>query len=320
MSRSIKLEAGSTRFSLDLIPIDQVGVEARAASFTTRSIKADAKLDALFLAITMMDLTTLEGADSPGKVEQLCARARNPLPTPLLKEWQDHPRFQNIPSVAAVCVYPKLVPTAKAALMGSNVAIASVATQFPAGQTNLNDKLADVRSAISDGASEIDMVISRGDFLSGRWQKVFDEIRAVKEICADSAHLKVILETGEIGSLENIRLASDIAIAAGADFIKTSTGKIQPAATLPVTYVMLRAIADHYEKTGVRIGMKPAGGIRHAKTAIHYLVMVREVLGAEWLNADLFRFGASSLLNDVLRQILKEWSGAYYYERAFSLD
>jgi len=310
---------GGSRVLIERHPIDMVMAEERAQSFTKRSIKKDSKLAALYRCIEMMDLTTLEGSDTEGRVRQLCAKAVHPMPSLLLEPFQKNPRFRPVPSTAAVCVYPNMVPTAVEALQGSGVQVASVATSFPSGQVPLKEKLEDVRVAVSFGASEIDMVINRGAFLSGRYQKVFDEILATKEACGD-AHLKVILETGELGSLDRVRLASDIAMEAGADFIKTSTGKIQPAATMPVTLVMLQAIADFRQKTGKKIGMKPAGGIRTAKSALHYLVMVKETLGPEWLTPQMFRFGASALLNDVLKQILKEYSGHYYYDRCFAAD
>lgn len=301
-------------------PIDEVGANERAASFTKRSIKKRSKLDALYAAITMMDLTTLEGADTPGKVLQLCRKAIHPAPPLLFAEIAKHGNFPPLPPVAAVCVYPMMVPVAVKALRGTDIQVASVATAFPSGQVPLAAKTDDVRYAIDAGATEIDMVINRGAFLSGDYQQVFDEIAAIAEICKNRAHLKVILETGELGSLDRVRLASDIAMEAGADFIKTSTGKINPAATMPVTLVMLQAIADYYDKTGKKIGMKPAGGIRTAKQAVHYLCMVSETLGPEWLTPDRFRFGASALLNDVLRQIYKEATGRYFYDKAFSLD
>lgn len=300
--------------------IDEVGANERAEFFTKRSIKKEAKLEALLLAIRMCDLTSLEGADTPGRILQMCAKARRP-DAGLMPQFQ--PTITSgttqIPSVAAVCVYPSLVATAVRALRGTGIAVASVATAFPSGQAPLSVKIDDTRFAVSEGASEIDMVINRGAFLSGRYQQVFDEIVAIKE-ASGLAHLKVILETGELGSLDRVRLASEIAMAAGADFIKTSTGKVQPAATLPVTLVMLQAIADHYRKTGKKIGMKPAGGIRTAKQAIHYLCMVNETLGTDWLTPDLFRFGASALLNDLLKQVYKEFTGRYYYDKAFSID
>ena len=300
-------------------PIDEVGINERADFFTKRSIKKDSKIAALYLAIRMCDLTTLEGADTPGRVRQMCAKARNPVPPDLFEPYKLKKSMAEIPSVAAVCVYPSMVKTAVQALRGTDIQVASVATAFPSGQAPLSTKLDDTRFAVAQGATEIDMVINRGAFLSGKYQVVFDEIRAIKEACGP-AHLKVILETGELGSLDRVRLASEIAMEAGGDFIKTSTGKVQPAATLPVTLVMLQAIADFYRRTGKKIGMKPAGGIRTAKQAIHYLCMVNETLGSEWLSPDLFRFGASALLNDLLKQIFKEATGNYYYDRTFSLD
>ena len=262
----------------------------------------------LTLAVRMMDLTTLEGKDTPGKVRQLCAKARAPLE-----------REPLVGPCAAVCVYPNLVPVAKAALDGSGVKVASVATAFPSGQFPLEVKLADVRCAVELGADEIDMVIDRSSMLSGEYAKVFDEIAATKEACG-RAHLKVILETGELGSFDLVRKASELAIAAGGDFIKTSTGKVQPAATPAVTLVMLEAIRDHFHATGRRIGMKPAGGVRTAKQSLHYLVLVKETLGDAWLTPDLFRFGASALLNDVLMQLEKEKSGVYQAAEDFSKD
>lgn len=303
----------------ELEPVDKVGVHERAGFFATRSIKKDAKLWALYTAVSMIDLTTLEGSDTPGRVLQLCNKAMYPVPPIIFNEINKDGSLQPIPQVAAVCVYPNMVPIAVKKLKGTNIQVASVATGFPAGQVALNIKLADVHQAVEAGATEIDMVISRGDFLKGEYQKVFDEIAAIKEACG-KAHLKVILETGEIGSLDNVRLASNIAMAAGGDFIKTSTGKIAEAASLPVTLVMLQAIADFHRKTGKKIGMKPAGGIRTAKQAIHYLCMISETLGNDWMNPDMFRFGASALLNDLLRQIFKQVTGNYYYDKSFSLD
>ncbi|HTS01153.1 MAG TPA: deoxyribose-phosphate aldolase [Thermoanaerobaculia bacterium] len=288
--------------------MDQVALEERAASLGKRSIKKATKVAGLRLAISMCDLTTLEGKDSPGKVRQMCAKAVRPDPTDL-----------SVPPVAAVCVYPDLVATAKRALSGSTVKVASVATAFPSGRAPLPVKLADVKRAVSAGADEIDMVIDRGAFLAGDLRKVFDEIAAVKAACRE-AHLKVILETGELETYDNVRRASDLAIAAGADFIKTSTGKVQPAATPPVTLCMLEAIRDHWLATGVKIGMKPAGGIRTSKQALHYLVLVKETLGAAWLTPDLFRFGASSLVNDCLMQLKKEETGRYRSEEEFTKD
>jgi deoxyribose-phosphate aldolase len=289
-------------------PVDQVGVEERAASLAKRSIKREAKLWALDLAIRMMDLTTLEGKDTPGKIRALAGKARRPDPTD-----------PSIPSVAALCVYPNMIRTAKEALRGSDVKVAAVATYFPSGQSPLDVKLADVREALELGADEIDMVIDRGAFLAGEYGRVYDEIVAVKEACGD-AHLKVILETGELETYDNVRRASVLAMAAGADFIKTSTGKVQPASTLPVTLVMLEAIRDFYAQTGRAVGMKPAGGIRTSREAIAYLTILYETLGPEWMTPDRFRFGASSLLNDVLMQIRKERSGRYAGGDYFTLD
>jgi deoxyribose-phosphate aldolase len=288
--------------------VDQVAVEERAATLAKRSIKQDSKLWALELAVTMMDLTTLEGADTPGKVAALCSKAVRPDPVD-----------RTVPSVAAVCVYPNLVPVARERVGTSGVKVAAVATGFPSGQYPLEVKLADVRATVELGADEIDMVIDRGAFLSGRYAKVYDEIVRVKEACGP-AHLKVILETGELGTYDNVRRASLLAIAGGADFIKTSTGKVNPAATLPVTLVMLEAIRDVYEETGREVGMKPAGGIRNAKQAIQYLVVLHETLGLDWMTPDRFRFGASSLLNDVLMQIRKQKTGVYQSPDYFTVD
>ena len=267
--------------------------EERAAAFTRRSIKTSAKLAGLKLVVSMMDLTTLEGSDTPGKIAFLCRKAIQPL----------DPRYQ-VPSCAAVCVYPNLVRIAKKFLEPSRVKVASVATAFPAGLMPTKLKLREVSGAVADGADEIDMVINRARFLAGEYERVFDEIAATREACG-AAHLKVILETGELKTYDNVRLASEIAMRAGADFIKTSTGKISPAATMPVTLVMLEAIRDYFYETGIRIGMKPACGIRTAKEALAYLVMVKETLGDDWLTSALFRFGASTLLNDVLMQLVK---------------
>ena len=288
--------------------VDAVALEERAATLAKRSIKKDSKLQAYDLAVRMMDLTTLEGADTPGKVAALCSKAMRPDPVD-----------PSVPPVAAVCVYPNLVPTAKARLDGSGVKVASVATAFPSGQSPLAVKLADVREAVELGADEVDMVIDRGAFLSGRYAKVYDEIVKVKEACG-AAHLKVILETGELGTYDNVRRASLLAMAAGGDFIKTSTGKVNPAATLPVTLCMLEAIRDVHEETGRVVGMKPAGGIRTAKQAIQYLVVLHETLGLQWMTPDLFRFGASSLLNDVLMQIRKQKTGRYQSADYFTID
>ncbi len=289
------------------VPIDQIGVEERVARFRTRSIKKESKLFALKLALRMVDLTTLEGMDSPGKVRQLCYKALYP-----------HKIDPDIPRVAAICVYPNRVRLAVEILKGSGIHVASVATSFPSGMGTMESRIDEVKYAVDEGADEIDMVISRWAFLKGDYSYVFDEIAMIKEACGP-AHLKVILETGELETYENVRKASDIAMYAGADFIKTSTGKISPAATMPVTLVMLYAIRDYYLKTGNKIGMKPAGGIRDAKTALHYLAMVKETLGADWLDPDLFRFGASSLANDLLMQIIKQKTGHYQSPDYFSI-
>lgn len=315
---SVQRENG-TAVSIMAQAIDEVGVHERADFFTKRSIKKDSKLSALYLALSMCDLTTLEGSDTPGRVQQLCAKARFPVPPDMIEKFLLKKNLKPIPSVAAVCVYPSMVHTAVQALKGSGIVVASVSTAFPSGQAPLDVKIDDTRFAVAQGAGEIDMVINRGAFLSGRYQQVFDEILEIKKACGD-AHLKVILETGELGSYDRVRLASDIAMEAGADFIKTSTGKVTPAATMPVTLVMLQAIADFHKRTGKKIGMKPAGGIRTAKQAIHYLVMVNETLGPDWLNPDMFRFGASALVNDILKQIYKEVVGHYYYDKAFAID
>jgi deoxyribose-phosphate aldolase len=288
--------------------VDQVGVTERVESLKRRSIKRESKVWALNLAIRMMDLTTLEGKDTEGKVRALCAKGRRPDPSD-----------PSIPSVAAICIYPALVPVAKEALKGSTVKVASVATGFPSGQTWLDVKLSETRHAVDAGADEIDMVIDRGAFLQGDYAAVFDEVVAVKGAAGD-AHLKVIIETGELETLDNVRRASILAMAAGADFIKTSTGKVTPAATLPVTLVMLEAIRDFHRRTGRIVGMKPAGGIRTAREAIAYLVVLYETLGARWMTPDLFRFGASSLLNDVLMQLRKERTGRYQAPDYFTLD
>jgi len=286
-------------------------LEARAASFTKRSIKTSAKLHGLLLAMSMIDLTTLEGKDSPEKVRSLCRKAVRPY------DRDELDLGMRVPSVAAVCVYPSLVPIAKETLEGSTVKIAAVATGFPSGQYPLSVRLQDTRDAVEAGADEIDMVINRGAFLSGRYAEVGREIEEVKAACGD-AHLKVILETGELETYDNIRRASDLAIAAGADFIKTSTGKVQPAATLPVTLLMLESIRDCFLQQGRVIGMKPASGIRTAKQALAYLVMVKETLGDAWLTPDRFRFGASTLANDILRQVVRLASGRYAASHDFS--
>lgn len=290
------------------VPIDHVAVEERVARLNKRSIKKDSKVQALKLALNMMDLTTLEGKDSSGKVIQLCQKAKTP-----------YAAMPDLPTVAAVCVYPTMVKLAKQQVIGTDIQVASVATAFPSGMAPLSVRIDDTKYAVSEGADEIDMVISRGAFLSGEFNLVFDEIAAIKEACGE-AHLKVILETGELHTYENVRKASDLAMDAGADFIKTSTGKISPAATQPVTLVMLEAIRDYYYKTGKMIGMKPAGGIRTAKQALQYLVLVKETLGGAWLNNHYFRFGASSLANDVLMQIVKQQTGNYQSADYFSAD
>ena len=288
--------------------VDKVGVEERVSRFQKRSIKTSAKMDGLKLVLNMIDLTTLEGKDTPGKVRQMCYKA-NHL----------HDSFPGLPSVAAVCVYPSMVKLAKSLVKKSTVKVASVSTAFPSGQAPIDVKISDTKFAVDQGADEIDMVISRGKFLAGEFSFVYDEIAQIKEVCGKS-RLKVILETGELATLDNVRKASDLAIHAGADFIKTSTGKIQPAATMQVTYTMLMAIRDYYDETGIMIGMKPAGGISNSKLALHNLVMVKEVLGEEWLTNKWFRFGASSLANDVLMQILKTETGKYQSSDYFTID
>lgn len=299
------------RFQLEYLnspAVDKVGVEERVARFQTRSIKDASKMQGLKMALNMIDLTTLEGKDTPGKVKQMCYKAQHL-----------HDVLPGLPTVAAVCVYPSMVKVAKKEVAGSGVNVASVSTAFPSGQAPLEVKITDTKFAVDEGADEIDMVISRGKFLSGEYNYVFDEIAMIKEACG-KARLKVILETGELATLDNVRKASDIAIYAGADFIKTSTGKIQPAATMQVTYTMLMAIKDYYDKTGIMIGMKPAGGISTSKLALHNLVMVKEVLGSAWLTNEWFRFGASSLANDVLMQIMKAETGVYQSSDYFSID
>jgi deoxyribose-phosphate aldolase len=288
--------------------VDQVGIDERVSRLNTRSIKKSAKVAGLKLALNMIDLTTLEGKDTEGKVKQLCYKAMHL-----------HDHLPGLPTVAAVCVYPTMVRIAKKALGDSGIKVASVATAFPSGQSTPDVKLADTRFAVSEGADEVDMVISRGEFLTGNYQFVFDEIAAIKEACG-SARLKVILETGELSTLDNVRRASEIAMRAGADFIKTSTGKVSPAATPQVTLVMLQAIRDYYYETGIMIGMKPAGGISTAKAALQNLVMVKETLGAAWLSNHWFRFGASSLANDILMQLAKETTGVYQGGDYFSKD
>jgi deoxyribose-phosphate aldolase len=288
--------------------VDAVALEERAAGLAKRSIKKDAKVFALELAIRVIDLTTLEGADTPGKVAALCAKGIRPDPSD-----------SAIPSVAAICVYPNLVPTAVARTRGTGVKVASVATAFPSGQAPLDVKVREVEEVVALGADEVDMVIDRGAFLSGRYAKVYDEVVQVKQACGE-AHLKVILEVGELGTYDNVRRASLLAMAAGADYIKTSTGKLPAAATLPVTLCMLEAIRDVQDETGRKVGMKPAGGVRTAKNAVQYLVQLHETLGVDWLTPDLYRIGASSLLNDVLMQLRKEKTGAYQSPDYFTVD
>jgi len=288
--------------------VDEVGAVQRAAGLATRSIKKDAKLQALDMAVRMVDLTTLEGADTPGKVAAMCAKARQPDPSDL-----------SVPPVAAVCVYPDLVGVAKEAVAGSGVAVASVATAFPSGRASLAVKLADVEDAVSAGADEVDMVIDRGAFLAGRYGQVYAEIRAVREACGP-AHLKVILETGELATLDNVARASWLAMMAGADFIKTSTGKVTPASTPPTALVMLAAVRDFEQISGRHVGVKVAGGIRTAKDAIRYLVLVNEIAGPAWLTPRLFRIGASSLLNDLLMQRAKQLTGRYASADYFTVD
>jgi deoxyribose-phosphate aldolase len=306
ITQNRQLAIANRHFSIPTV--DAVMAEERAASFSKRSIKTSAKLAGLKMAVSMMDLTTLEGKDTPGKVAYLCRKALQPA----------EPKY-GVPICAAVCVYPNMVKYARKFLgENSSVHIASVATGFPSGQYPLRTKREEVRRAVGEGADEIDMVIDRGAFLDGDYARVFDEIAATKEACG-VVHLKVILETGELVTYDNVRLASQIAMEAGGDFIKTSTGKVNPAATMPVTLVMLEAIRDYFFATGVRIGMKPAGGIRNSKMALAYLVMVKETLGDDWLTPDLFRFGASTLVNDVLMQIAKQVDGNYQGPDYFSL-
>ena len=309
----IRSQSSLTRFLHGLPGVDQVGAEARAASLATRSIKTTAKAQALDLAITMVDLTTLEGQDTHGKVRALAAKAMRP-----------DPADPTCPAAAAVCVYPDMVAVAKEVLGDSGVNVAAVATAFPSGRAALDIKLADTRDAVEAGADEIDMVIDRGAFLSGRYLQVFEEIVAVREACSrpdgTEAHLKVIFETGELQTYDNVRRVSWLAMMAGAHFIKTSTGKVQPAATLPVTLIMLEAVRDFRDATGQMVGVKPAGGIRTGKDALKYLVMVNEVTGPDWLSPDWFRFGASTLLNELLMQRTKLTTGRYSGPDYFTLD
>lgn len=289
--------------------VDKVGIEDRILRITKRSLKSESKLAGLKMVLSMIDLTTLEGMDTVKKVQQLCYKATH-----------IHNELPNLPNVAAVCVYPTMVKTASNALKDFDVKVASVATAFPSGSSSLKIKIQETKEAIFNGADEVDMVISRGKFHSGEYNYVFDEIATIKETCGSDVRLKVILETGELGDYDHIRFASEIAINAGADFIKTSTGKIKPAANLPVTLVMLEAIKDHYYNTGKMIGMKPAGGISNSKLALQYLLLVKETLGDLWLDNHWFRFGASSLANDVLMQILKLKKGYYQSNNYFSKD
>ena len=302
------MSSSPTKLDFGVPPVDAIALETRVADLATRSIKKQAKERGLKLAVAMIDLTTLEGQDSPGKVRHLCSKAVTPLP-----------RRDDVPSCAAVCVYPDLVPVAVKAVAGTGVQVASVATGFPAGRTDRRTKLREVTLAVRAGATEIDMVIDRGAFLAGRDRAVYDEICAVKEAC-EEAHLKVILETGELGTYDNVRRASHVAMLAGADFIKTSTGKISPASTRPTVLLMLEAARDHFLETGRMVGVKAAGGIRTAKDALRYLVLVNETCGDSWMSPDWFRFGASSLLNDVLMQLEKLRTGRYQRPTDFSRD
>jgi deoxyribose-phosphate aldolase len=305
-------EASLKKFLSDLPPVDQVGAEARAAMLATRSIKTSSKAWAIDMAISMVDLTTLEGADTPGKVKALCAKALRPDPTDL-----------TVPSVGAICVYNDMVKIARNeldAIGGRDIPVAAVATAFPSGRASRAVKELDTQDAINAGANEIDMVIDRGAFLSGRLGEVFEEIKIIKGLCGDKAHLKVILETGELVTYDNVRKASYLAMLAGADFIKTSTGKVAPAATAPVVLVMLEAVRDYFALTGTKIGVKPAGGIRTTKDAIKQLVLVNETAGSDWLNPSLFRIGASALLNDLLMQRMKLRTGHYASANYVTMD
>ncbi|MBL0748681.1 deoxyribose-phosphate aldolase [Nocardioides sp. G10] len=304
----VRSDSSLRRFLHGLPGVDQVGCEARAAGLGTRSIKTTSKAFAIDLAIRMVDLTTLEGQDTHGKVRALASKAMRP-----------DPADPTCPATAAVCVYPDMVATAKQTLGDSGVHVAAVATAFPSGRAAMDIKLADVQDAVEAGADEIDMVIDRGAFLSGRYLEVFEEIAQVREACGD-AHLKVIFETGELQTYDNVRRASWLAMMAGGHFIKTSTGKVQPAATLPVTLIMLEAVRDFREQTGQMVGVKPAGGIKTTKDAIKYLVMVNEIAGPDWLDPDWFRFGASTLLNDLLMQRTKMTTGRYSGPDYFTLD
>ena len=313
MSNLIDGSESSLRAFIENLPgVDKVGAEARAAMLGTRSIKTSSKARAIDLAISMVDLTTLEGADTPGKVRSLCAKAFRPDPTD-----------PSVPHVGAVCVYNDMVSVARShldSIGGSDIPVAAVSTAFPSGRASMEVKLRDTQDAIDAGAAEIDMVIDRGAFLSGRIGEVFEEIRQIKELCGERAHLKVILETGELSTYDNVRKASYLAMLAGADFIKTSTGKVTPAATAPVVLVMLEAVRDYYQLTGKRIGVKPAGGIRTTKDAIKQLVLVNETAGPEWLTPSLFRIGASALLNDLLMQRMKLSNGRYSSANYVTVD
>jgi deoxyribose-phosphate aldolase len=305
-------DSGLKRFLATLSGVDKVGVEARAAMLGTRSIKTTSKAWAIDTAISMVDLTTLEGADTPGKVRALCEKAIRPDPTD-----------STVPSVGAVCVYNDLVKIARTHLddnNGARIPVAAVTTAFPSGRATMAVKIRDTHDALNAGATEIDMVIDRGAFLAGRYGEVFEEIRAIKAICKDRAHLKVILETGELVTYDNVKKASFLAMMAGADFIKTSTGKVTPAATPPVVLTMLEAVRDYYEMTGIRIGVKAAGGIRTTKDAIKQLVLVNETVGSEWLSPTLFRIGASALLNDLLLQRIKMRTGHYASANYVTVD
>ena len=305
-------EGSLKQFLNDLPPVDQVGAESRAAMLATRSIKTTSKAWAIDMAISMVDLTTLEGADTPGKVKALCAKAVRPDPTDL-----------TVPSVGAICVYNDMVKTARDELDligGKNIPVAAVSTAFPSGRASLEVKKQDTKDALDAGATEIDMVIDRGAFLSGKLGKVFEEIEIIKALCGKNAHLKVIFETGELVTYDNVRKASYLAMLAGADFIKTSTGKVAPAATPPVVLVMLEAVRDYFALTGIRIGVKPAGGIKTTKDAIKQLVLVNETAGPDWLNPSLFRIGASSLLNDLLMQRIKLRTGHYASANYVTID
>ena len=305
-------EASLKKFLNTLSAVDEVGAKARVEMLATRSIKTSSKNWAIDLAIRMVDLTTLEGADTPGKVKALCAKGVYPDPTDL-----------TVPSVGAICVYNDMVKIARQALDsggGKNIPVAAVSTAFPSGRASMEVKIQDTRDAIANGATEIDMVIDRGAFLAGKLGFVFDQIKTIKEVCGSEIHLKVILETGELVTLDNVRRASFLAMLAGADFIKTSTGKVAPAATAPVVYVMLEAVRDYYKMTGTRIGVKPAGGIRNTKDAIKQLVLVNEIAGPEWLDPSLFRIGASALLNDLLMQRMKMRDGYYASPNYVTLD